>query len=649
MKARPPKSVLAVAAAAFLAAFFLFFTWRGLLCYYTGDDMMNLYGYWTKPVSALIKGNLFFWTPFYRPFGGIIYRPLFAIFGFNPRPLYIVFYAAMLLNLGLAYAWFRRLAGSREIGAVAVLLWAVHGKFDYLYYNAGSMYDVFCFLFFSAALVIYLRARAEDRFLGIGGTAGFLVCLICALNSKEMAATLPVIVLLYELIFHAPDFRSVRALLRWCRHEGRTALLGALIVLIWIPAKLGSAGLTKDADYIPAYTFARWLQDTGSYLGALLYRNSDSTPLGVAPLSPVEIGIFFTILLSIALWLRSRVAFFGVLFFAITLLPVSFIPARLGFVMYLPLSGLALFLAVCLVRLKEALYSLYSEALHPQGSSGAAPLSASIALFIAAAATLGTLHYRNWPPVDDPDVSPRKITQTQFSRLYPTLPHKSKLLFLHTALDPNWDIVFLLRNYYHDPELWITNLNGPPVQRLALNQLGHYDHIFDFENGRYEELENGDAAQTVALHLLKGSQDGAFGEVMSVGRPGAKQYFGKGILIAGPNDIGYWTLDQPELRFRLSSVQHHLLLVHFYIPQETMRQTGPLLIDFDVNGHLLEEARFPKDGEIIYQHDVPVGWLRTDGPTTVQIRVHNPYISPNNGPKLGFVLRSAAFIPSGRS
>ena len=149
----------------------------------------------------------------------------------------------MLLNLWLAYLVFTRIGGSREIGAIATLLYCFHGKFDYLYYNAGSMYDVFCFLFFFLALLIYLRARVEGRFLGVWETLGFLVCLVCALNSKEMAATLPVIVLVYELIFHPPDFRSLRALIRWCFREGRMALLGALCVLIYLPAKLGSAGI----------------------------------------------------------------------------------------------------------------------------------------------------------------------------------------------------------------------------------------------------------------------------------------------------------------------------------------------------------------------------------------------------------------------
>ena len=77
----------------------------------------------------------------------------------------------MLLNLWLAYLVFKRIGGSREIGAIATLLYAFHGKFDYLYYNAGSMYDVFCFLFFFLALLIYLRARLQGRFPGCLGNA----------------------------------------------------------------------------------------------------------------------------------------------------------------------------------------------------------------------------------------------------------------------------------------------------------------------------------------------------------------------------------------------------------------------------------------------------------------------------------------------
>src|ERR1700736_6653575 len=114
----------------FIAAFFLAFTWRGMLVYFTGDDVMNLYGYWSRPVADLVKANILFWTPYYRPFGGVIYRTFFAFFGFNPRPLYVFYYASLMLNLYVAYLVLRRLSGSAEIGALATLVWSVHGSLE---------------------------------------------------------------------------------------------------------------------------------------------------------------------------------------------------------------------------------------------------------------------------------------------------------------------------------------------------------------------------------------------------------------------------------------------------------------------------------------------------------------------------------------
>jgi hypothetical protein len=644
-KTNPPLSVLA---GLFITCFFLFFTWRGFLVYYTGDDLMNLYGYWSKPLSSLVKANIFFWTPYYRPFGGVIYRTIFAIFGFNPYPLYVVYFAAMLLNLWLAYLVFKRISGSGEIGAIATLLYAFHGKLDYLYYNAGSMYDVFCFLFVFVALLIYLKARLQGRFLGIWGTLGFLLCFVCALNSKEMAAALPVIVLVYELIFHPPDFRSVRALIRWCFQEGRMALLGAICVLIYLPGKLGAGGLAQDSAYVPAYTWARWLEDTETYLGYLFYRNNPSSALNVMPLSPLGVAAFFAILVAIALWMRSRVAWFGLLFFVIALLPVSFIPARLGFVLYLPLAGLALYAAVCLLRFKESLWRLISEALGAGGPTvgAASPAAASVALFVATALVISVIDYRYWSPAPDARYSPSKNTIAEFSRLYPSLPPGSKLLFVRSPLDYDWDLVFLLRLYYRDTDLFITQLNGPKEQRIPLDRLPHYDHIFDFEDGHYVELDNADARQSVQLHMVKvASQNDAFGEVMTIGRPGAAQYVVKGVLVGDPKSDGFWTLDEPELQFRLSSVQHHVFSEHFFLPLETLKQTGPLMVDFYVNGHLLDQARFAKDGDVIYQHDVPVDWLKAGSLTTVRMLVHNPYIAPRDGARLGVLLRSALFAP----
>ena len=80
-----------------------------------------------------------------------------------------------------------------------------------------------------------------------------------------------------------------------------------------------------------------------------------------------------------------------------------------------------------------------------------------------------------------------------------------------------------------------------------------------------------------------------------------------------------------------------------FLPLETLKQTGPLIVDFYVNGHHLDQARFAKDGDVMYEHDVPQNWLTTGELTTVQMKVHNPYIAPQDGARLGVLLRAAGF------
>jgi hypothetical protein len=630
-----------VLAGLFIAGFFLRFTWRGWLVYFSGDDMMNLYNYLNEPVSALVKGNIFFWTSSYRPFGGIVYRSLYAIFGLNPFPLYIVFYAAMLVNLLLAYLVLSRIAASREIGAIATLLFSFHGKFDYLYYNAGSMYDVFCFLFYFLALLIYLRARLRGRLLGVWETLGFFACFVCALNSKEMAATLPVMLLLYELLFHPPDFRGLRALWRWTYREGRMALAGALCVLIYIPAKLNpEGGMTGSPWYVPLYTWSRYIGNTGVYLAELLYRSNPRVSLEVTPLTPLGVGCVFAVLAAVALWMRSRPAWFGLLFFVIALLPVSFITPRAGFVLYLPLAGIALYAAAGLVRIKDQLRARIP-------SFGAvSPASAAVGLFVAAAVIMAVINVKHRPRAPKPRDSPYRLAVAELSHLYPRMPRGAKLLFVHTPLDFGWDMVFVVRILYQNNDLEVRMLNGPEDQRIPLEQLGHYDHIFTFEDGHYVELDNTDAVRSVLLTLLKGAPvSDAMGEAFTIGRPGAKQYLVKGVQVGPPDQTGYWTLDQPELRFRLSSTQHDWFMERFFLPRESLQQTGPLRVDFYVNGHLLDQALFAKDGDTLYQHDVPASWLKTDGFTSVRMYVQNPFITAVSGVKLGVLLNSASFNP----
>ncbi len=615
----------------FIAAFFVAFTWRGILVYFTGDDLMNLYIYWSRPVADLVRANILFWTPYYRPFGGVIYRTFFALFGFNPRPLYVLYYATFLLNLYLVYVVLKRISGSAETGALATLILSVHGNFNYLYYNAGALYDVYCFLFFFLALLVYVRVRERGEYLTRWNLVAFIAIFICCLNSKEMGATLPAILVIYELLFHTPHWRRISDFVRWFMREGRGAWVAGVCLIGYIPAKMSPQGLGKTASYVSHFNWTTFLHDTEAYLGYLTYWNQ--------PFTFGAVIIFYGLLAALALALRSRLMWFGLLFFQITLLPVSFISAREGFVLYLPIAGLALYAAVLLVWIEERALNMSLRFFRVSGSLAAA------LLFLSTAAALGAAHLMHWhTPLASKD-SPYRITAEGLSLLYPKLPHGASLLFVQSLLDGQfYDLVFMLQLLYRDSDLIITQLNGPAPQRIPLDRLGHYDHIFTYEGNRYVELDNTDTRRSVRLRLVKGVQPGTgIGEKMSVTNVDAYKYFVDDVIMCQPKSEVCWTLDAPELKFWLSSSRDRVLTVNFKLSGETLKQTGPLVIDYFVNDHFLETARYTEEGDHSYRHGIPPGWLRTDDYTIFKMQVRNPYVAPSDGAKLGVLLVSAGF------
>src|SRR5260370_23801309 len=165
--------------------------------------MLNLYEAWEKSVLRLLKQNLMFFSSGYRPLGALTYRLIFGVAGLNALPFRIVVLALMLLNLYLLYR-VAAAAASREIGILTALLLCFSASFADLYYNTGTIYDVLCFTFYFSALALYAGVRKQDHWLTPRQLALFLIFYICALNSKEMAVTLPPVLLVYELLLCRP-------------------------------------------------------------------------------------------------------------------------------------------------------------------------------------------------------------------------------------------------------------------------------------------------------------------------------------------------------------------------------------------------------------------------------------------------------------
>ena len=194
----------------FCICYFLWLAGDGLNAFFTRDDALNLvhlHGYFRISLLEILQQALTVVTGAYRPIGGLFYRLLYSVFGFDPFPFRVAAFTLMGANLLLAYNLVRTLAGSREAALIATFLLSYNVSFVGLYYNTGTIYDILCFGFVVSAFQVYLNARLGSKRFGLKRIVSIVILYSCALGSKEMAVALPVLLVFYELLYHPNQFR----------------------------------------------------------------------------------------------------------------------------------------------------------------------------------------------------------------------------------------------------------------------------------------------------------------------------------------------------------------------------------------------------------------------------------------------------------
>ena len=338
-------SRLNVATAAFAIVIVAIYYWRftniSLSTGFGQDDLMNLYFAWREPFLEVLKANLFFRTPIVRPFGALVYVSSLQLWGYDGFPLRVICYAVLWLNLPVTYFFVRRLTGSREIAISAVLLHCVHSCYFPMYYGSGSLYDVFSFFFYYAALVLALRARAEERLLSGLECVGLAILFAWAVNSKEAAASLPAMLLLYELLY-----RGFPRSISWVWREARGVLVTGGVALVFLWARFtGPNNLLGHPDYTPVFTLQRYLECTAHYLDELSARANLWTP--------EKAGLLLGGMAAVAIVARSRHLIFAWFLVVLGAAPMAFVSPRGLSAYYIPVLGYAIFLAVMLVGGRE--------------------------------------------------------------------------------------------------------------------------------------------------------------------------------------------------------------------------------------------------------------------------------------------------------
>lgn len=475
------RTIFSVLATASIAAFFWRFTAPSLDQYFSPDDCMNLYRSWANPLSALAKANLLFFlnSVFFRPFVSVWYRCIYYFAGFNPVPFHVSILMVLAANIWLTYAVCRRLTGSREIGAVAALLVSYHPKFIRLYFDTGYAYDVICYFFYFAALLLYLRVRQQSRPFRVWEWVAFFSLYICALNSKELAVTLPVFMGIYELLYSSIPLRPVREVLRWLGREGKPLVAAVLVTLVFVLGR----GLDKRysllaiGPYQPVFTWARFMETSRTFLNNLL----------IARHPEVSDGLLLALwlaMLAIAWITRSRPLRFAWLFVMLSPIPVAFIFPRGPAQYYIPLFGWVLYTATVLVRGTAYLWRWL-----PGPRTRIVPALRAPVLFVIIVLLL--LHYYRRPSVNElawqtlePDLDQSIVQQLHLLR--PQLQHGSQVIFLDDPFPPDdgYRMIYLARLSYHDPSLLVSRTKTMP-RPPGSQEIASYDYVFDYRFGRF--------------------------------------------------------------------------------------------------------------------------------------------------------------------
>jgi hypothetical protein len=321
-----------------LIAYFLYFALPAVHGGFREDEMLNMWFYWRAgPVESLLA-NIKFWTTFYRPAGALYYLPLYHFFRLDPLPYRIVQISILAASIPIAYHLARLLTSSRSVAFLAVLLLCYHPALANLVFVGAFIYDVLCGFFYLAALSYYVHIREQDSCLRPGQLLIFMFLYVLALDSKEMAVTLPVIVFTYELL-KAPRWADWKALRRWSWRYATPSLIVVAVTAIYLCGKLyGSGSLTTLDPYRPRYSWHQFLLSNAKFLGDLFFLQDAITP-GI-------LLILWAAVFMYAVFRRDRTVRLMAVWVVIVPLPIAFLlPIRGGGCLYLLLFGWAMIFA----------------------------------------------------------------------------------------------------------------------------------------------------------------------------------------------------------------------------------------------------------------------------------------------------------------
>lgn len=461
-----------------VAAYFLYFVADTVRVHFAPDDMMNMAFYWRLTPWRILLSLFMPWRGFYRPIAALYYVPLHYFFGLNPAPYHTVLLLLLLIGIGLTYRLAVVLGVDKLTAVLAALIVCFHSGIANLYYNTAFVYDALCGLFYLAALVYYVRIRESGRALGGREVGWFLALSLLALDAKEMAVTLPVVLAAYEWSYQPAALPKWGRIGRWIAGPGRAiALAGALDLAYCYGKAFGRDALMKQAAYTPVISLARFETFQARSLGELF--------LSWGNFHLREVALLWFAVFYLARRLNRPVLWFCWVFVAVTPLPIEFLEGRGGACLYVPLLGWAIFAAVVFREIVKVLSRVLvgDPVLRHLGAQSICAILIATGMFLWAAENRRLKESYVRPSMSALGEPTWEVIQ-QLDGLHPAvLPH-SRIVFLNDPFE-GWDMAFIAQLWFRDRSLDIKLDRKTPLTREELDRA---DHVFTFADGRLVQV-----------------------------------------------------------------------------------------------------------------------------------------------------------------
>ena len=450
-----------------LIAYFLHFALAALRGGFREDEMMNLHVYWDAGALKSLLANVYFWTPFYRPGGALYYLPLYSFYGLNPRPYRIAQIIILTASIPILYHLARSVASSRSVAFLASLAVCYHAQMANLVFVGAFIYDVLCGFFYFVALTYYIRIRERGTQLRPAQLLAFLALYVCALNSKEMAVSLPLIILIYEIL-KCPPQAEWKGLIRWTRTSASAALFSGLLTAIYIFGKTqGSGALIKLDPYRPRYSWTTFMDSNSRFVSQFFYQ----FPTHI--ISHTGLLSLWALIFLYAFMRRDRMLRLMAFWIVIVPLPIAFlIPFRGGASLYLLFFGWAMILA----KLASDLILLTSKFFVLTRQPWAAlRVSMTLALAFSLACFTQSEHTRFGSPwLRAGELTSHVIQALRSLDLHPAPGSTILLLLKENPFHNKWNPFYIASLVWNDHSLRIWQ-DGK--QQLKPEQLANIDYV----------------------------------------------------------------------------------------------------------------------------------------------------------------------------